>query len=155
MLHFKDQRAHEDLHLLLTNINIGVFNLFHYISNFLNPIGILIGLDGVILTAFLLGFPANEIVLPIIIMGYMSSGIMVDVGDLSIIKTLFINNGWSVVTAICMIIFMVFHYPCSTTMITIYKETKSIKWTFLSFILPLLIGIVLCMLINFIGTIII
>ena len=138
---------------LLTNININGFNIFYYISNFLNPIGILIGLDGVILTAFLLGFPANEIVLPIIIMGYMSSGIIVDVGDLRIIKDLFINNGWTIVTAICMIIFMVFHFPCSTTMITIYKETKSVKWTILSFILPLIIGIILCLFVNLISLI--
>ena len=138
---------------LLTNINIDGFNIFYYISNFLNPIGILIGLDGVILTAFILGFPANEIVLPIIIMGYMSSSVMIDVSDLSIIKDLFINNGWTIVTAICMIIFMSFHFPCSTTMITIYKETKSIKWTILSFILPLLIGITLCLFVNLISLI--
>ena len=138
---------------LLTNLNVNGFNIFYYISNFLNPIGILIGLDGVILAAFLLGFPANEIVLPIIIMGYMSSGIMIDVSDLSIIKNLLINNGWNVITAICMIIFMVFHFPCSTTIITIYKETKSVKWTILSFILPLLIGITLCLFVNLISLI--
>jgi ferrous iron transport protein B len=138
---------------LLTNINIDGFNIFYYISNFLNPIGIIIGLDGVILTAFLLGFPANEIVLPIIIMGYMSSSVMIDVSDISIIKNLFISNGWTIVTAICMIIFMVFHYPCSTTMITIYKETKSVKWTMLSFVLPLLIGIILCLFVNLISLI--
>ena len=134
---------------LLTNININNFSILSYISNFLDPIGILIGLDGVILTAFFLGFPANEIVLPIIIMGYMSSGIMMDISDLNVIKSLFINNGWNVVTALCMIIFMVFHFPCSTTLITIYKETKSIKWTILSFLIPLMIGIMLCLLVNF------
>lgn len=138
---------------LLTNINIGSFNILSHISNFLNPLGLLIGLDGVILASFLLGFPANEIVLPIIIMGYMSSSVMIDISDLNIIKDLFINNGWNIVTAICMIIFVVFHFPCSTTMITIYKETKSIKWTLLSFLLPLFIGVILCMLVNFISLI--
>lgn len=138
---------------LLTNININNLSIFSYISSFLNPLAILIGLDGVILTAFILGFPANEIVLPIIIMGYMSSNVMVDINDLTLIKDLFINNGWTIVTAICMIIFMLFHFPCSTTMITIYKETKNIKWTILSFILPLLIGIFLCLIVNFISLI--
>lgn len=140
---------------LLTNINIGNSSIISIISNFLNNFGILIGLDGVILTAFILGFPANEIVLPIIIMTYLSSNTMVDINDISLIKDLFITNGWTIVTAICMIIFIVFHFPCSTTLITIYKETKSIKWTFLSFITPLLIGIILCMIVNFIGTLII
>lgn len=140
---------------LLTNITIGNSNIITIISNLLNPIGLLIGLDGVIITAFILGFPANEIVLPIIIMTYLSSNTMMDINDISLIKDLFISNGWTIITAICMIIFIIFHYPCSTTLITIYKETKSIKWTLLSFILPLLIGIVFCILVNFIGTIII
>ncbi len=136
---------------ILTNVSVNNINIFNYISNFLNPIGLLIGLDGVIITSFILGFPANEIVLPIIIMGYMSTGVMMDINNLVFIKELFINNGWNIITAICMIIFMVFHYPCSTTMITIYKETKSIKWTLLSFLIPLCIGIIICLLVNFIG----
>jgi ferrous iron transport protein B len=70
---------------------------------------------------------------------------MTDVNDLSVIKDLLINNGWNIITSICMIIFIVFHFPCSTTLITIYKETKSIKWTIFSFILPLLIGFFLCL----------
>ena len=140
---------------LFTNININGSSIISIISNFLNPIGVLIGLDGVILTAFILGFPANEIVLPIIIMIYLSSNTMMDINDINIIKDLFISNGWTIITAICMIIFIIFHFPCSTTLLTIYKETKSIKWTLLSFLLPLLIGIVLCVIINYIGNIII
>ena len=139
---------------LLTNITIGNSSIINIISNFLNNFGLLLGLDGVILTAFILGFPANEIVLPIIIMTYLSSNTMIDINDISLIKDLFISNGWTIITAICMIIFIIFHYPCSTTLITIYKETKSIKWTLLSFFLPLLIGITLCMLVNFIFNII-
>lgn len=135
---------------LLANITINDVSIINIVSNFLNNFGLLMGLDGVILTAFILGFPANEIVLPIIIMTYLSANTMVDITDISIIKDLFITKGWTIITAICMIIFVIFHYPCSTTLITIYKETKSIKWTLLSFILPLIIGISLCILINFI-----
>ncbi len=138
---------------LFTNIDIGGKNIINILSNFLNPFGLLIGLDGVIVTAFILGFPANEIVLPIIIMTYLSTNMMVDINDLSLLKDLFISNGWTIITGICMIIFIIFHYPCSTTLITIYKETKSIKWTLISFLLPLTIGILLCMLVNFIGLI--
>ena len=137
---------------LLTNLTINNISIFNYISNFLNPIGIILGLDGIILTGFLLGFPANEIVLPIIIMGYMSSNVMVDVSNFEVIKNIFISNGWNIITAVCMIIFIIFHFPCSTTLITIYKETKSIKYTILSFLLPLTIGILLCMIVNFIGS---
>ncbi|MBQ2947285.1 MAG: ferrous iron transport protein B [Bacilli bacterium] len=140
---------------LLTNITIGNSNIITIMSNFLNDFGFILGLDGVILTAFILGFPANEIVLPIIIMAYLSSNTMMDINDIYLIKNLFVTNGWTITTAICMIIFIIFHFPCSTTLLTIYKETKSIKWTLLSFFLPLIIGIVLCMLVNFIFGIII
>ena len=82
-------------------------------------------------------------------MTYLSSNTMMDINDVSLIKDLFISNGWTIITAICMIIFILFHFPCSTTLITIYKETKSIKWALLSFFLPLIIGITLCILVNF------
>ncbi len=139
---------------MLTNITINDVAIINIIANFLNDFGLLLGLDGVILTAFILGFPANEIVLPIIIMTYLSSNVMIEINDISLIQNLFIQNGWTIITAICMIVFIIFHFPCSTTLITIYKETKSIKWTLLSFIIPLIIGITLCMLINFILTIV-
>lgn len=138
---------------LLTNIDINGINILNHIASILNPVGLLIGLDGIILTAFILSFPANEIVIPIILMGYMSTGVMINISDLNIIKYLFINNGWNIVTALCMTVFVVFHFPCSTTMITIYKETKSIKWTILSFILPLSMGFFLCLFINLISLI--
>ena len=133
---------------LLTNVKFFDVNILNHIANFLDPFAVIIGLDGIILTSFILGFPANEIVLPIIIMGYMSTGVMMDINDLNIIKNLLIDNGWNILTAICMTIFVIFHFPCSTTMITIYKETKSIKWTMLSFILPFFIGIVICLFIR-------
>ena len=140
---------------LLSNININESSIVTIMSNFLNDFGLLIGLDGVILTAFILGFPANEIVLPIMIMIYMQTNTMLDINDINVIKNLLITKGWNIITSICMIIFILFHYPCSTTLLTIYKETKSIKWTFISFIIPLIIGITICILINFIGNIII
>ena len=138
---------------LLTNITIGETNLLNYLASFLHPIGVLIGLDGMILAAFLLGFPANEIVLPILLMGYMSSSVMLDINNLEVIKELFVSNGWNIVTVLCMIIFIIFHFPCSTTLITIYKETKNIFFTMLSFIIPFLIGITLCFFVNLISLI--
>ena len=110
------------------------------------------GLDGVILLAFILGFPANEIVVPIIIMAYSKGTALTEISELSALKDLFISNGWTAVTAVCMVIFVLFHFPCSTSCITVYKETKSLKWTAVSFALPTVIGIVLCIAVNGICT---
>lgn len=129
---------------LLANIEFQNISLLAHISSFLDPIGIFLGLDGVILLAFLLGFPANEIVIPIIIMSYLSNGTMLDIQNLTFIKELFVSNGWTITTALCTIFFIVFHFPCATTLQTIYKETLSWKWTLFAFILPTLIGILLC-----------
>ena len=133
---------------LLSNITIGNNTVLLSISNFLNPVAKLIGMDGTILLAFILGFPANEIVIPIIIMGYMSSGKLVEISNLNTLKELFISNGWNSITAISVMIFSLLHWPCSTTCLTIKKETKSIKWTLLSILLPTLCGIVICAIIN-------
>ena len=133
---------------LMSNIMINGESLFVIISNFLQPLGSLMGLDGVILLAFILGFPANEIVIPIIIMIYTASGTLVEYDSLSSLYNLFVENGWTWVTALCTMIFSLMHFPCSTTCLTIYKETKSLKWTLLSFILPTILGILLCMSIN-------
>ena len=116
----------------------------------MNTFGVFIGLDGAILVGFILGFPANEIVFPIILMIYMSSGNLVDLPSLDVLKGVLIENGWTFVTSICMIIFCLFHFPCSTTCLTIYDETKSIKWTLFSIFLPTFIGILLCFVVNFI-----
>jgi len=132
------------------NIHIGSLSILNICTNFLNPFAKSIGLDGVILMAFLLGFPANEIVIPIMIMGYMSLGYIKDIPNLNELKTLFINNGWTIKTAICTMIFSIMHFPCMTTLLTIKKETESIKWTFLSFLIPLLCGIIICFIINLI-----
>lgn len=133
---------------ILSNVSVNGVTLLKSLSLFLNPFGKFIGLDGVILVAFILGFPANEIVIPIMIMGYMSLGMITDMNDLSLLKALFIDNGWSAVTAICVMIFSLFHFPCLTTILTIKKETGKWKWSFLSFIIPFIIGITLCLFIR-------
>lgn len=134
---------------LLTHISIGSNNLISILSTFLDPFGKFIGLDGIILLAFLLGFPANEIVVPIILMCYLSNTVLNSEVSNNIYQILLSHN-WTIKTAICMIIFVIFHFPCSTTMLTIKKETKSIKWSIISFIIPLIIGTFLCILVNFI-----
>jgi len=116
-------------------------------SNFLNPLGEAIGLDGTILMAFLLGFPANEIVIPIMIMGYMALGNLVDVGNLSELKNILVNNGWTITTAICFMIFSLIHFPCMTTVLTIKKEI-GLKWSLCSILIPFIFGIGICFIVN-------
>ena len=139
---------------VMANISIGDISLLRYCSDFLDPLGRLMGLDGVMLMAFILGFPANEIVIPIAIMAYMSGGTLVEISNLSALQRLLVANGWTSVTAICTVLFSLVHFPCSTTCLTIYKETKSIKWTLLSILLPAALGMTLCVLVNFISKII-
>lgn len=133
---------------LLTNINFDGASLLVIISKFLDPFGKLFGLDGVIILAFVLGLPANEVVVPIIIMVYSAKESLVGIGDLAVLKQLFIDNGWSITTAICFLIFTLFHWPCATTLLTIKKETNSWFWTLISVVLPMAIGLVLCFVIN-------
>ncbi len=126
------------------NINIGDLSILTICAQFLDPFGRLIGLDGYILMAFILGLPANEIVIPILIMSYMSKGSMLELSSLSEMKNLFINNGWTWLTAVCTMIFALNHWPCATTLLTIKKETQSWKWTWISFIVPTITGIIIC-----------
>ena len=130
---------------LFANITIGDVTILNHIANFLDPFANLMGLDGYILTAFILGFPANEIVLPIILMSYLASGSLVNLEDTFSIGQILIQNGWTMLTAINVMLFTLLHFPCSTTILTIKHETGSLKWTFISFILPTVCGIVLCM----------
>ena len=130
---------------LMANITISDKTILLYITDFLNPFANLMGLDGIILMAFILGFPANEIVFPIIIMSYLGGNTLMEIDNINQLKELLLLNGWTLNTAICMTTFCIFHWPCSTTCLTIYKETKSKKWTFISFIIPTLIGVVMCM----------
>lgn len=129
---------------LMANITIGNISLLNHCAGFLDPFAKLIGLDGVILMAFILGFPANEIVIPIIIMAYMAKGSIMELDSLMEMKQLFVVNGWTWVTALCVMLFSLMHWPCSTTMLTIYKETASKKWTALAFIIPTLVGLLAC-----------
>lgn len=129
---------------LLANINFGDMSILNHLVNFLEPLARLMGLDGVILTAFLLGLPANETVVPIIIMTYLSKGSLLEIDDINVMRNLLVNNGWTIITAINVILFSLMHWPCGTTLLTIHKETGSIKWTVISFLLPTVFGIVSC-----------
>ena len=128
----------------LTNITIHDKNLLLIISNTLENFGSFIGLDGTIILAFLLGLPANEIILPIMLMIYTNSQTLTNYTTLMDLNNILTQNNWTITTAICFIILLICHYPCGTTIATIKKETNSIKWTTLAIILPTLVGIILC-----------
>jgi len=131
---------------LMANITIGGASVLNHCAAFLDPFAQLMGLDGVILIAFILGFPANEIVIPIIIMAYMAQGSILELGSLAQMKELFVANGWTWVTAISTMLFSLMHWPCSTTLLTIKKETGSWKWTALAAAIPTSAGIITCIL---------
>ena len=133
---------------LMANIGINGQSLLSIIANFLNPFAKLMGLDGYILTAFILGIPANEIVLPIILMCYLKSGTLVNIEDTIQIGQILIQNGWTMITAMNVMLFTILHFPCATTLLTVKKETGSWKWTAISFAIPTVCGIVLCMFTN-------
>lgn len=135
---------------IFANVYIGDASLLNICAKTLEPFGNAIGLDGYILMAFILGLPANEIIIPIIIMSYMKSKTLMEVESLAQLKTLLIQNGWTLLTAINLIILSIMHYPCGTTLWTIKKETGSIKWTALAFLIPTVSGIVVCFLVAFI-----
>jgi len=135
---------------VLTNVRAGTENmsLFEIFADVLDPLGQLMGLDGVILMAFILGFPANEIVLPLIIMGYTASGSLAATGSIESVRELLLSNGWNYVTAICVIIFALMHWPCATTCMTVKKETGSLKWMLIGILLPTVCGIACCITVN-------
>ncbi len=135
---------------IMANINVNDISILHHCANFLDPFAQLLGLDGVILLAFILGLPANEIVMPIVIMAYTNSGSLTELSSLNTMKDLFIANGWDYTTAISVILFSLLHWPCATTILTIKKETGSIKWTLLAVLLPTILSILVCLLFNFI-----
>jgi len=129
---------------LMANITISDISLLTYAANFLDPFARLLGMDGYILMAFILGLPANEIVIPIILMSYMASGTMVEIEELEDLRQILVSNGWTWLTGICVMLFSLMHFPCGTTLWTIRKETQSIKWTFASFAIPTAAGIIVC-----------
>ncbi|MBR4110234.1 MAG: ferrous iron transporter B [Clostridia bacterium] len=133
---------------LLANITIGDATILTLCTQFLDSFARIIGLDGVILMAFILGLPANEIVVPIILMSYMATGEIVEMSNVVELKNILVQNGWTYVTALCTMIFSLMHWPCSTTCITIKKETGSWKWTFLAMLIPTLVGMAVCFLIR-------
>ena len=133
---------------LLSNTYIGDYNLLNYVANFFDPFAKLMGIDGYILTAFILGLPANEIVLPIILMCYMQGNSLVDIENISNIFEILSAHGWTAITALNVMLFSLLHFPCGTTLLTIYKETKSKKWTALAFGLPTVCGIIVCICTN-------
>ncbi len=129
---------------ILANITVGNASLLAHAAAFFDPFAQLIGLDGFILMAFILGFPANEIVVPIIIMSYMATGSMLELDSLDQLRQLLVSHGWTWLTAVCTMLFSLMHWPCGTTCWTIKKETQSWKWTAVSFLVPTVCGIVVC-----------
>ena len=135
---------------LFANIGFQDMSLLDIIANFLTPLANLMGLDGYILTAFILGIPANEIVLPIILMCYLKGGTLVNIDDTIQIGQILLQNGWTMLTAMNVMLFTILHFPCATTLLTIKKETGSWKWTAIAFVIPTICGIILCMATNLI-----
>ena len=129
----------------LANLQYHGVSLVRHMVNALEPLGYLMGLDGTILTAFILGLPANEIVFPCMIMIYLAEGALLDIDNLSTLKTLLLDHGWTWLTALCVILFSLMHWPCGTTLLTIQNETKSWRWTMLATLLPTAMGILTCM----------
>lgn len=138
----------------ITAAGLAAPSLLTCVTGFFEPLGRLLGLDGVILVAFILGFPANEIVMPIILMAYLQTGTLIEMSDSSALFGLLSSHGWTVKTMICMIFFCLFHWPCSTTVLTVKKETGSLKWTAVSVLLPTLIGVCLCLMVTGISALI-
>jgi ferrous iron transport protein B len=132
---------------ILANIHVGGLSLLAQCAGFLDPFARLLGLDGYILMAFILGFPANEIVVPIIIMSYMAAGTLTELENLSELHELFVSHGWTWLTAVCTMLFALMHWPCGTTCLTIRKETQSLKWTLISFAIPTAAGIAVCLIV--------
>lgn len=133
---------------ILANVQIGNTAILSHITAFLDPAARVFGIDGVILLAFILGFPANELVMPLIVMGYLSSGTIASGVDFASFRALLLANSWTVQTALCTLVLTVAHAPCSTTCLTILRETRSAKWTLAAVLIPAGIGLALCILIH-------
>lgn len=133
---------------LVSNITVGETSILVSLAGFFDPVGKLLGLDGVIILAFILGLPANEIIVPVALMTYQGAKELLNIGDTAAVGELLMNNGWNVKTAVCMIILVLFHSPCLTTLLTVKKETNSIFYMILAMAFPTLIGVTLCFFIN-------
>ncbi|MDE7261712.1 MAG: ferrous iron transporter B [Oscillospiraceae bacterium] len=133
---------------IAANVSVNGESILNHLAGFLEPLGSLMGLDGFILLAFLMGFPANEIVVPCILMGYLSAGSLTDYSGLAELRGLLAAHGWTAATAVCALVFTLFHFPCGTTCMTIWRETKSVKWTAIAVALPTAVGMGMCILIH-------
>ncbi len=133
---------------LFSHAEIGGVAITRWLSDFLDPLGAIIGLDGVILLAFILGLPANEIVLPLCVMLYRADGVLSEVGSLASLAQTLTANGWTLQTAVCFLLFSLMHSPCATTLLTVKKETGSVRYMLLAFLIPTLCGIVICAAVN-------
>lgn len=132
---------------LLANITFDGVSILSLLSQWLTPFASVFGLDGTILLAFILGLPANEIVVPVLLMAYLEQGTLVEAGSLLSLRELLVSRGWTAVTAACMLVFTLFHWPCATTLLTVRRETGSLRWTVLAALLPTAFGLLLCFLI--------
>jgi len=134
---------------ILANISIGNSSLLSIIAGWLDPFARFMGLDGYILMAFILGLPANEIVLPILIMSYVSGGTLMELDSLAGLRHLLVDqHGWTWLTALCTLVFSLCHWPCGTTLFTIHKEQKSWRWTLLAASIPAAVGVATCIILN-------
>lgn len=136
---------------IAANVSAGEETILVCLSQFLEPLGTLLGMDGIMLLAFILGFPAGEIVIPCALMGYLSTGALTGYESLAALQSILVANGWTAITALCVILFTLFHFPCGTTCLTIWRETRSVKWTTLAVVLPTMIGAALCMLVRLVS----
>ena len=137
---------------ILGSVSVGGVTLLTALAAALNGPGRLLGLDGMVLLAFLLGFPANEIVLPVLLMGYLQTGTLTAYGSLAELSAVLTANGWTTQTAVCMLVLCLLHFPCGTTCLTILRETGSARWTALAAALPTAMGAALCMAIHGVWT---
>lgn len=135
---------------VLGNVYAGDATLLNLIAGYLEPVGNIMGMDGVMLLAFILALPANETVIPVALMCYLKTGNLVEYESLSALRDIFVSNGWTLRNAICVCTFMLIHWPCSTTLLTVKKETGKWRWAALAFVLPTAIGIIFCVTLNLI-----
>ena len=136
----------------LGSISVRGGSLLTALAGALDGPGRLMGLDGMVLLAFLLGFPANEIVLPVLLMGYLQTGTLTAYGSLAELSAVLTANSWTAQTAVCMLVLCLLHFPCGTTCLTILHETGSARWTALAAALPTAMGAALCMIIHGVWT---
>lgn len=134
---------------LLANVSVGGETVLARCCELLDPAARLIGMDGAILLAFIVGIPANEIVIPVMLMCYLSGGSLMDYGSIAQLREILLANGWSGVTALCVLVFSLMHWPCATTLMTIKKESGRAGYTVLAAALPTVCGVIICALINF------